>query len=181
MISFISKIFFPVIFLAVGVNVAFAQNNTSPDAVKTIIIKASDLKSLVKSPENKQPILLNFWATWCGPCGVEFPDLVEIDRDFREKGLSFYVVSIDNPSLVNTRVSDFLKSYEAEMPSYLLDISSSSQMTRAIRQIYPKFTGGFPLTLLFNSNGKLIYQKNGRINDQTLRSEIKKVLPKSDE
>ena len=154
-----------------------AQKNVS-DAVETIVINAETLKNLVKSPETKQPILINFWATWCGPCRVEFPDLVKIDQDYREKGLSFFVVSIDEAILADTSVSDFLKSYEAEMPSYLLDISVRRQITRAIRQIAPRFSGGFPFTALFDKNGKLVYQKNGVIDAKILRARIDKVLPK---
>jgi thiol-disulfide isomerase/thioredoxin len=155
-----------------------AQKNVSPDSVKTTLINSEELRLLVKSPEKRQPILINFWATWCGPCRVEFPDLVEIDKDYRDKGLSFFIVSIDNATLADTLVSDFLKSYEAEMPSYLLDVSSRREITKAIRQIAPRFSSGFPLTLLFDANGKLVYQKNGVIDAQVLRTRIDKVLPK---
>lgn len=154
-----------------------AQLFVSPDAVKTTVIDAEGLKTLVKSPERKKPILINFWATWCGPCRVEFPDLVEIDKDFREKGLDFALVSIDNLALVDTQVSDFLKVYKAEeIPSYLIDLDDA-ETYKAIRQIAPKFSGTYPFTLLFNAKGKLVYQKSGVIDPKILRKEIEKVLP----
>jgi thiol-disulfide isomerase/thioredoxin len=154
------------------------QINVSPDSVKTIVIDAEELKNLVKSPEKKQPILINFWATWCGICRNEFPDLVNIHKDYRERGLNFFIVSVDTVSLADTTVSNFLKDYGAEMPSYLLDAPSRRQITQAIRQIAPRFSGNYPMTLLFNKNGKLIYRKNGTINPKILKTQIDKVLPK---
>lgn len=153
-----------------------AQKNVLPDAVETTLINAVELKSLIKSPEKKQPILINFWATWCGPCRAEFPDLVGIDKDYRDKGLIFFVISIDTATLVDTAVSDFLKSYDATMPSYLLNISPRRQITKAVRQIAPNFSGSFPFTALFDANGKLVYQKNGVIDAKILRKQIDKVL-----
>lgn len=172
-----TKIILWLIFASFTLSVS-AQKYVLPDAVETTVINAEELKSLVKSPEKKQPILINFWATWCGPCRAEFPDLVEIDKDYRDKGLRFFVVSLDTVSLVDTTVSNFLKSYDAEMPSYLLDISPRRQITKAVRQIAPNFSGGFPFTVLFNANGKLVYQKNGVIDAKVLRTKIDKVLPK---
>ncbi|CAN5573390.1 hypothetical protein BH10ACI1_BH10ACI1_35500 [soil metagenome] len=173
-----SKLFLAAFILTIFAVPLWAQKNVSPDSVKTTVINAEALKKLVKSPEKKQPILINFWATWCGPCRAEFPELVEINKDYREKGLNFFVVSIDTVSLIDTSVSDFLKSYEAEMPSYLLDISLRREITKAVRQIAPNFSGGFPFTLLFNSDGKLVYQKQGVVNAKTLRAQIEKVLLK---
>ncbi len=174
-----SKLLFTIfIFTICAVSVS-AQIYDTEDAVKTTIINAEELKSLVKSPETKQPILINFWATWCGICRKEFPDLVEIHKDYADKNLSFYIVSVDTVSLVDTTVSDFLKVYQAEkIPSYLLDVPARHQITKAVRQIAPKFTGGYPTTLLYNKNGKLVYQKTGAINPKILRTQIDKVLPK---
>lgn len=176
MAHLISKLLFAVFIFALSIS---AQIYVAEDAAPTTIINAEELKSLVKSPEVKQPILINLWATWCGICRHEFPDIVEIEKEYRDKDLSFYIVSVDTVSLVDTTVSDFLKVYQAEnIPSYLLDVPARHQITKAVRQIAPKFSGGYPTTLLYNKNGKLVYQKNGAINPKILRAQIDKVLPK---
>lgn len=145
--------------------------------IKTEIIDAKGLKELISSNKGK-PVLLNFWATWCGPCHTEFPDLVKIDADYRKKGLIFNVVSVDNVGLLDSGVPEFLQSYKSTMNSYLIDLPNRREIAKAVRQIAPKSRDVYPLTFLFDKNGRLVYQKLGKVNDKILRTEINKVLKK---
>lgn len=164
-----------ILFFAIFMSVVSAQN--LPIATKTEKISGAELKALVK-PVNKKPVLLNFWATWCGPCRVEFPELVAIDRDYRAKGLNFSLISVDDFAVIDTRVPEFLYEYEAKMPSYLINLPNRIEIAKAIRQIAPGFVDRYPLTLLFDGKGKLVYQKAGVINPKILRLQIDKVLAK---
>lgn len=170
-----SKILTAIVILIAASATISAQKNVP--FVITKKINGAELKFLVKSAD-KKPVLLNFWATWCGPCRVEFPDLVAIDRDYREKGLNFSLVSVDDFAVIDTRVPEFLREYGATMPSYLIDLPNRAQIARAVRQIAPDFIDRFPLTLLFDANGKLVYRKVGVIDAKILRKEIDKVLIK---
>ncbi len=151
-----------------------AQSPTS----ETKIIDAKGLKSLVSSKENRKPVLINFWATWCGPCHSEFPELVEIDRDYRKKGLVFNIVSVDNFGLIDSGVPEFLRQYESTMPSFLIDLPDRKAIARAVKTIAPAFRDVYPFTVLFDKNGRLVYQKLGKINAKILRANIEKTLRK---
>ena len=170
MFKFIRFIFISLIFVFPAFSQTFHQ-------IKTTKIDGDGLKKLLPSKENKKPLLINFWATWCGPCRAEFPDLVEIDKDYKSKGLNFALVSVDDYGIIDSRVPEFLEQYEATMPSYLLDYTDRTKLAKAVRLIAPKFPDKYPLTLLFDSKGKLVYQKTGVINPKILRAEIGKVLP----
>lgn len=176
MIKF-SNFFFVISLITVSVILVSAQKTDLKITTETKKINAEELKSLA-APTNKKPILINFWATWCGPCRVEFPELIKIDADYRKKGLTFAFVSVDDFAVIDTRVPEFLQQYEATMPSYLINLPNRREIARAIRQIAPAFPDRYPLTLLFDSKGKLVFQKLGVVDQKILRREIDKVLPK---
>lgn len=134
-----------------------------------------DLTGIIP-PKATGPVLINFWATWCGPCKHEFPFLVKIDEDFRVKGLTFSIVSVDNPTLVEEQVPEFLRQYGARMPSYLIDSWKRSEKTKIIRRIAPRFSDGYPFTVLFDRKGKIVFQKSGVVDETVLRKQIEKLL-----
>jgi thiol-disulfide isomerase/thioredoxin len=156
--------------------ILLAQVLCFQSAARAQTTKIQDLKPLLPTAEKKQPVLINFWATWCPPCHDEFPDLVKIDADYRAKGLNFDLVSVDNERLIETKVPEFLNNYKATMPSYLINLSNRKEIAKVVRQIAPKFSDAYPLTLLFDADGKLVFQKIGRVNPKLLRAAIDKVL-----
>ncbi len=105
------------------------------------------IKQLLK-PGGK-PLLVNFWATWCIPCREEFPDLVEIDAEFKGK-IDFITVSLDFIEELDTGVPKFLSEMKAEMPTYLL---TSADENTLISSIAKDWNGGLPFTILYNENG----------------------------
>ena len=71
-------------------------------------------KILQRDPKDTRPLLINFWATWCDGCREEFPELVKIDNDYRDK-LNFVSISLDEVTEIKTAVPDFLKTMKAQM------------------------------------------------------------------
>jgi peroxiredoxin len=57
-------------------------------------------------------LLINFWATWCGPCREELPELVRVQEKFRKRGLAVVAVSVDN-DVENVRA--FLRKYDIKL------------------------------------------------------------------
>ena len=58
-------------------------------------------------------ILLNFWATWCGPCKIEVPWLVEFADQYRDQGLAVLGLSIDDTA---DKIQDFAEEYDVNYP-----------------------------------------------------------------
>jgi thiol-disulfide isomerase/thioredoxin len=120
-----------------------------------------------------RPLLVNFWATWCEPCRVEFPDLVKIDNEYRARGLDFIAISIDDISEINTTVPRFLKDVRATMPAYLLN---TLEPEAAINYVDPQWGGSLPATFLYDAQGKVVFKHMGRIKPDELRAAIKAVM-----
>jgi thiol-disulfide isomerase/thioredoxin len=126
------------------------------------------IKQLLKP--NGKPLLVNFWATWCGPCREEFPDLVKIDREYRGK-IDFITVSLDFVEELERDVPKFLSETKAEMPTYLL---VSADENTLIPSIAKDWSGGLPFTILYNEKGEITYTRQGKVNPETLKGEIEK-------
>lgn len=136
------------------------------DALKTLLTK-----------ERRQPLLVNFWATFCDPCRDEFPDLVKIDQEFRSQSLEFVTVSLDDLTDIKTSVPEFLGSMKATMPAYLLNVNDPEP---AINMVDPGWRGDLPATFLYNEKGEVVYKHIGRVDPAALRLEIQKLVKKGD-
>lgn len=140
----------------------------------TEVDAAAFAKLLPRTSQNARPLLVNFWATWCEPCRVEFPDLVKIDNEFRARGLEFFTVSLDDPGERLTSVPTFLSEMKAErIPAYLLNTPEPAD---AINAVDKTWTGALPATFLFNAQGQLVFKHTGRIDPAELSAAIKKAL-----
>jgi thiol-disulfide isomerase/thioredoxin len=137
-------------------------------------IDTDGLKELI-TRERQQPLLVNFWATFCDPCRDEFPDLVKIDKDFRPRSLEFVTVSLDDMTDIKTSVPKFLQSMNATMPAYLLNASDPEP---AINLVDRTWRGDLPATYLYNEKGEVVFKHIGRVNTAELRQAIEKVVNK---
>jgi thiol-disulfide isomerase/thioredoxin len=101
--------------------------------------------------------LVNVWATWCVPCREEFPDLMRVTRERREKGLAVVLVSADFEDQAGS-AKRFLARHGAGFKSYL----KTGDDMAFINTLSPKWSGSLPATFLFDRTGHLIDFWEGR-------------------
>jgi peroxiredoxin len=133
-------------------------------------ITAEEAKALREKTDKLR--LINVWATWCGPCAAEFPDLVTTHRMYRHRGFELVTISVDR-SEKEADVLEFLKKREASNPSYLYGAEKLDALAEALEK---GWSGALPLTLLVKPGGKVVYRHEGQIDPLELRRAIVDVL-----
>ena len=118
-------------------------------------------------------LVLNFWATWCGPCVAEFPELVAIDAKYRDKGMKLVGITADDPGDVQPKVIPFIKKQKVKFDIVLQDTEDPQEM---MDKITKEWSGVLPATFVYDKQGNLVYSKFGIIDRDLLVAEIEKVL-----
>jgi peroxiredoxin len=131
-------------------------------------IDAAGLAAVAKNDSTKLR-LINAWATWCGPCVVEFPELVTINRMYRGRAFEVVTVSAD-PAPLSADVLKFLKDKQASTRNYLA--ADSDDRDAMVNAVDREWQGELPHTLLVAPGGRVVYRTRGAFDPLALRKAI---------
>jgi peroxiredoxin len=135
--------------------------------VKVQPASAEDLKSLRKNQSGKL-LLVNFWATWCGPCFKELPDLETMYRMYGHRPFELVTVSINYPD-EQPGVFSALQKQHATSRNYLL---GSTDIYALMAAFDPEWNAAVPYTMLIKPDGEVVYKRQGPIDALALRRTI---------
>jgi thiol-disulfide isomerase/thioredoxin len=141
------------------------------EPVSVDLVDAEGLAALRKG-EGSKVRLVNFWATWCGPCVTEFPDLVEINRMYRNRDFEFVTVAANFPDEKN-EVLKFLTKQQASNRNLLFGTTDKYALIAAFDK---KWSGALPYTVLLSAKGDALYEHEGAIDAIELKREILKAI-----
>ena len=109
-----------------------------------------------------QPVVVNFWATWCPPCRVEMPDLIEAYE--REQGqIVFLAISIDEPAVVVGRFAE-----ENQMPFIIL-LDEDGKASSDYR------VNGIPATFFINRDGEIVVRYVGQMSPRMIEEGLRRI------
>lgn len=130
-------------------------------------LSPTGLADLLKNDSDKL-LLVNFWATWCGPCIIEYPEFVTMQRMYGARDFQFVSVSMDAPDQ-QEKALKFLKSKASALPNYLMDTEDKYEV---IKVVGSDWDGSLPITLLIEPGGKVAYRVPGTIDALELKRAI---------
>ena len=129
------------------------------------IIKYTDLNKLMQKDDGIY--VINFWASWCGPCVVEMPYFETLANDFRINNVKVVFISLDFKRDLEI-VKRFVENKKINSPVYILDEPDYDSW---IDKVSIKWSGSIPATLISQGNKKEFYEQS--FDYQTLTEKIK--------
>ena len=130
-------------------------------------LSPNGLADLLKN-NTDELLLVNFWATWCGPCIVEYPEFVTLQRMFGERDFQFVSVSMDSPENEDKALK-FLKGKASAVPNYIMDTEDKYEVIKVVGE---NWDGSLPITLLVEPGGNVAYYIPGTIDALELKKAI---------
>ncbi len=130
-------------------------------------INVDGLKKLV-SNDTKNVRVINVWATWCGPCVTEFPELVEIHRMYRNRDFEFVTITADPPERREQALA-FLNKQHASMQNYIFNEDDPYKLADALGF---EWQGALPYTAVIAPGGKVVFQQMGPVDPFELKKAI---------
>jgi thiol-disulfide isomerase/thioredoxin len=112
-------------------------------------------------------VLLNVWATWCGPCRYEIPELQQLHERYAAKGLEVIGVSVDESGVESVR--DFVK--EQKKMTYPIVLDAEGKIADLLQ------TSVLPTSVIVDRAGKIVWKKYGAIMPDD--AELQKALDAS--
>ncbi|SAK83787.1 redoxin domain-containing protein [Caballeronia hypogeia] len=107
-----------------------------------------------------KPVVVNFWASWCGPCVKEMPELSAIHREYASKGITFIGLGVDSEKNVN----DFLQKVKVDYPVYITGFGGAD-----LARSFGNNAGGLPFTVVIDAKGQIRSTKLGEVDAKELK------------
>jgi cytochrome c biogenesis protein CcmG/thiol:disulfide interchange protein DsbE len=87
---------------------------TLPASITDAELRAVSGAPIKLSTYNGKVLLVNLWATWCGPCRLETPELVKLHKEFRSQGVEIVGLSTENPDASADKVREFVHNFDVD-------------------------------------------------------------------
>jgi thiol-disulfide isomerase/thioredoxin len=127
--------------------------------------KKSSFKELTKG----KVVLLNVWGTWCGPCKREIPDIMQIQKDLKDKNFMVVGLALEHPT--NPKPYETVVAFAEKQPFNYPNFIINDQLKAAY--------GGFPSvpqTFIIDQNGRIVEKIIGMKNKAAFMESINRVL-----
>ncbi len=138
---------------------------------KEVTLKSASvegIKDLVSNKDGSKLRLINVWATWCGPCIIEYPEFIILQRMYGARDFEFISISADKPS-AREKALAFLSDKNSAVPNFIFDQDDKYALIEAVD---PDWNGALPYTLLVDPKGQKVWSHQGEVDFLELKRVI---------
>lgn len=129
------------------------------------VLKSSDGKTVELKKLTGKVVVVNFWATWCGPCRAEIPGMIEVYKQYKSKGLEIVGVSLDQQGW--DQVRPFIEKLKVPYPIVVGD----SKLADAYGGI-----DAIPVTFFIDKKGNIVERHLGYFSKSEFEAIVRKML-----
>lgn len=133
--------------------------NALPANVLDAELKSVNGNSIKLSNYSGKVLLVNLWATWCGPCRLEIPELIKLHKEFQGQGFEVVGLSTENPEASATSVREFVRQFG--MPYEVGWATTDVELTLMGQN------GNIPQSFLITRDGRMLKRFIGFSPDRT--------------
>ena len=126
------------------------------------------IQDLMKNEGSDKLRLVNVWATWCGPCILEYPEFIVLQRMYGARSFEFVSLSADKPQ-EEDKVLAFLRGKYSAVPNYLYSEEDKYALIDAVDK---NWDGALPYTALIEPGGKIVWSHQGSVDFMELKRAI---------
>lgn len=143
-----------------------AQQISDEELLKEV--NGRDLQKIVDSYRGEKVVLINMWATWCGPCVEEFPHIIKLQRKYDEQlQVVFVSTDFDKETAIN-----FLREQGVNWTTYF----KTGKDQQFIESVSDKWTGAMPFTKILDKQGNVVASWENKADFATFDTNFKKAL-----
>jgi len=140
--------------------------DVTPEPVPDLALKTLDGRSIHLAQQEGRVLLINFWATWCGPCRKEIPDLKALHSELNSKGLTVIGVALDRKG------REVVEPYvEKQAIDYPIVVDSKGKAEAAFGPVR-----GLPTTIVVNADSKITKRILGLFPTDQMKPVLREML-----
>jgi len=140
--------------------------DVTPEPVPDLTLKTLGGRSIQLAQQEGRVLLINFWATWCGPCRKEIPDLKALHSELNSKGLTVIGVALDRKG------REVVEPYvEKQAIDYPIVVDSEGKAEAAFGPVR-----GLPTTIVVNADGKITKRVLGLFPTDQMKPMLREML-----